>query len=513
MTSKLARDSIAVTALNILSQFASFALFAIIAALYGADWQTDAFFLALTIPALFYGPVVNAITSVFIPVIAECREQRPEMLGQLIGSALLYVAGFSMAAMLLMSALAPWLLQATGSGIPAAGRQMALIHTFWLLPTIASQTVIGVLAAAYNSAGRFLLPAASITLRYALTMLLVLLIHAPLGIVSLPISFTVASLLQLALIGVRWPSLGIGLKFSYRPDPMLTRSFRLTLPLIASTALIQLGTVVSRFLASWLPEGSVSVIDYASRVAMALMELLTSGVLLVTLADWSKLVAQGNRELLHSRLRQVTTMVLFLLLPVTAALLALREPLLMLLFQRGSFDRATVVLTATVMTFFVLAIPVDVVGRVYVRILLAWQATLQVGWLATLRLIVIVAASLPGMLLFGIHGLALAELVAATVITTLLIIVVEGRLRTSSATKHPMIIALLKMSACTVVCWIVMTTLQQLMNRMAPLAVLPLTGLAGMLVYLGIAWLLRVRELTWVVNLVQERRTRHLIAS
>ncbi|HNI35973.1 MAG TPA: nuclear transport factor 2 family protein, partial [Microthrixaceae bacterium] len=82
---------------------------------------------------------------------------------------------------------------------------------------------------------------------------------------------------------------------------------------------------------------SVSVLDYASRISGAVMELLTGGVLLVSLADWAETMAAGDQPALRSKLRRTALTMLALVLPVTACLAALRAPVVALALQRGRF--------------------------------------------------------------------------------------------------------------------------------------------------------------------------------
>ena len=62
----VALNSVVVTLPNATLHLANFAVFAGIAALFGAGGQTDSFFLAFAIPSFFVGAVVNGVGSVFM---------------------------------------------------------------------------------------------------------------------------------------------------------------------------------------------------------------------------------------------------------------------------------------------------------------------------------------------------------------------------------------------------------------------------------------------------------------
>ncbi|HLF02553.1 MAG TPA: lipid II flippase MurJ, partial [Anaerolineales bacterium] len=163
---KVALDSIVVTVLNGMAQAASFLLFAVIAALFGANWQTDAFFLAFSLPTIVIGTSINVIASVFIPLMTEWRIQHPEALGSLIGSALAYGFIFSGVSAVCIALIAPAIL-GTLSIVPGVTQQLAVMHMRMLSPMIVVQTLIGLVSAVYNSGRRFWWPALTASLRFA----------------------------------------------------------------------------------------------------------------------------------------------------------------------------------------------------------------------------------------------------------------------------------------------------------------------------------------------------------
>ena len=85
--SRLAWNSVVITFLNVLTLVAGLLLYPFIAGRFEAT-ATDAFFLALTVPWLIIGPVMNEVASTLIPVLTECRHRRPEAVAHLVGSAL-----------------------------------------------------------------------------------------------------------------------------------------------------------------------------------------------------------------------------------------------------------------------------------------------------------------------------------------------------------------------------------------------------------------------------------------
>jgi putative peptidoglycan lipid II flippase len=414
---RVARDSVLVTGLNTAAQVASFVLFAAIAKLFGASSRTDAFFLSLTIPMLFIGPVVNAIRAVFIPIVAECRAKHPAAQGRLVGSTVLYVLLLSVAGVALFALGAPVLLPLTAKGLPPEVRPLVVRMTLLLLPLVVAQTVSAVLSATYNAVGRFTLPALTAGARHVVALGVLVLAYRHGGIMVLPAAFVAGAAFQVLVLVAFWRTVGVPFTWTLRLGDEFRHSLRLAVPLVLGTVALYLAILVTRFFASWLPEGSVTILDYGSRITSATMEVLTSGVLLVTLANWSQLIQRGGNRVLRSQVRQTVVHVLFAVMPILAILVALRVPAVATLLGRGRFDPATVAATASILAILVLGLPLDIIGRIYVRLFLVKQMTWTLGMAALGRLALVTALSLAVIHPLGLPGLALTESVGIAAVT------------------------------------------------------------------------------------------------
>jgi len=498
--SKVASDSLVVTVITIGGQAVSFVLFAVIAAVFGANWQTDAFFVALAIPTLFSGAVVNAIMSVFIPAITECRVKRPHELNRLVGATLAYVLLFSFLAMLVVAGASPWLLGRRG--IPVETMALASRNALWLMPIIPLQASWAVLAATYNAAGRFQRVAYSAAFRYLVALSVFLAFRRVLGVMSLPLSFVAGAAVQTATVCAGWRSIGLRPVLTWRVEPGLVRSGVLVVPLLIGTAALQFSQLASRVLAAQLTSGSVSMLDYASRYSSAIFELLTSGATLVTLANWSDLAARENVEGVRVDLRQTALTMLFLILPVVAILFAVREPLILLTLQRGKFDLALSSGTAAVLGLLLLGVPMEIVSRFYARVLIVWQRTRTLGWLAGIRMVLMISLAVALMGFWGLLGIALADAVAGGLAGVLIVWSVNRVLGNTLEGVWPSVLKLGISTAGSVVAASGGVTL--LSGQAASLQILTAVAL-GIAAYATLAWMVGCGELHLVTSYLRER--------
>jgi putative peptidoglycan lipid II flippase len=320
---------------------------------------------------------------------------------------------------------------------------------------------------------------------------LVLVLRPSLAITSLPVAFVIGGVVQLGLLAGFWPRLALPVVWTWRVSPEFRRSLALAVPLVLGTIALSLVVVISRFLAARLGPGSVTVFDYGSRIAQALLELLTGGVLLVSLASWSELAANADIIQLRLRLRQTLMIVLFLMLPIIAMLHALREPVVALILERGHFSAARSTATAAVFGLLLMGLPLEMIGRIYVRLFLARQSTLIMGLGAGLRLLVVLGLSVWLMRPLGVRGLALAEAVGGGFIACYL--VWEAR-RMVGPTLNGLWVPLLRLFALATVAGLVTGSVTRMLPVWHPLVLVTIAGGAGTVVYALGAIVLRLPE-------------------
>lgn len=493
-------NSFAVTIMNASVHVANYIVFAGIAALFGVTWQTDAFFLAWTFPSFFVGAIVSAVGSVFIPIFAECKINRPHILGQLIGSTLLYVLICTLIIVLLMSLTALYILRwVVFDGVSIQFQRLVIHQTLFLLPVIVIQTLTGVISAFYNASDKFLYPPVTDAISTLTALLVIAISKSSMGIFSVPLGFVCGAALHLILLGLFWHRFNIRVVWGWKVEPELRRSLILSLPLILGTAALQLGTVITRFLAAQLPEGSVTILDYASRVAYGVMELLTSGVLLVVLAKWSKASLEKDTAWLRREVQNFLPMMLFVVVPVVTLVIVLRQSLVVFAFQRGNFDSTATIATAGVLLFYLLGIPIDAVGRTYVRLLLIWQRTWIVGGLAILRVIVTVLIAAVMMWFVGVKAMAIADTIGILFITVSFSIIGNRRLGNTFSSSGR---SLLKIGISALGAGLITKFVGDSVNG-PELVKLLIAGSAGSVSYLVFSWVLLNDQMRTVIGLIK----------
>jgi putative peptidoglycan lipid II flippase len=153
----------------------------------------------------------------------------------------------------------------------------------------------------------------------------------------------------------------------------------LMLPVTVGLGLINVNALVDTGFASLVSDDAVRAIDAAFRLYILPQGIFSVAISTVLFPTISRLAARGDidgmRRTVVGGLRQI----FFMLLPATAFLMVLAEPVVRLVFQHGNFDATGTEETAEALFYFTLGLVFNGSSLLLIRSLFS----LQLPWLAT----------------------------------------------------------------------------------------------------------------------------------
>ena len=320
---------------------------------FGANAAMDAFVVAFRLPNMFRRVFAEgAFSQAFVPVLAEYKTQAGEdktrdFIADVSGFLTVILAIFTVIGVL----AAPWVVYLFASGFKSTPGKMELATylTRITFPYIFLISLSSMAGSILNTWNQFAIPAFTPTLLNVSMIVcgLFLAPHLEEPIVALAISVALGGILQL---GFQLPYLA---RIKMLPLPALRwhdsgvrRVVLLMLPAIFGVSVQQISMLLNTIFASWLPDGSLSWMNYADR----LMEL-PAGVLGVALGtillpNLSKLKASGDGEGYSATLDWGLRLCFLLAVPATVALALMAKPIIATLFMSGKFQPFDVLMTA-----------------------------------------------------------------------------------------------------------------------------------------------------------------------
>ena len=493
---------------------------AVIAAWFRRE-GTDAFFVALTIPNVFRRLFAEGALSVaFVPVFTQYRELKGEgdardLLGR--------VAGATLCATLLTVAagvvLAPHVVRLFAYGLsddPATFATATLLTrvVFAFLITIA---LTALASGALNTYGQFAAPAAAPVVLNLAIIATTVFASGPLGrwwgapVLAPAVGVAGGGVLQLLL---QLPFL--------RRHGMLTRPRLdfghegvrrvawLMVPSLFALAIYQINVILARQFASFLEAGAISAVYYAQRLIEFPNGIFAVAVATVAMPDMARHAAQGQADAIKSTLTYSVGIVLFIMLPASAGLVALSEPLTAVIFQRGRFTYDDTQRTALTLVGFAVGLFAYGTVRQVSQVFYALQDTRTPVKVSSISLAVFCLSAWFGHRAWATLGLALSVSLASFTNCTLLLWYLRRKLGGLGLRKlvSPVAKSLTASVLCAVAAHLVGRLGTWPLGGRSPLNVVVLAAAVGvgMLVYLGLCHVLRVEALEQLVEAFRQRK-------
>ena len=360
------KSTIIVTALNGLGMVLSLLSQVLIAAKFGTGKEMD-IYLAATTPPLFVTSILtNSLSFTFIPVFAEYRAKN-------ISETWKIVSTFTNMSILITTVLtiigiffSHPIMKLLAPGFNDEKIDLSANLLCWLMPTIILTIINELMSSVYYSNNRFSIPLINKIINPALTIIYVLLFSASMSTKSLVFASLTAMFLQtlfLAIGFMRNKEFSYSFVFEYT-HPGVLKIVKLMLPLIAGMIIYRALPLFDRFIASTLPEGSISFLGYSSKIYFLLASIITSGISLSVFPLMSKLMAENNQVSLRHVMSKGIRFLFFLSIPITLLFSIYSKNIIQLFFERGEFHSADTISTALALSIYLIALPIASAGTI-----------------------------------------------------------------------------------------------------------------------------------------------------
>lgn len=402
----------------------------IIGAEFGTSAELDAYLAAFRVPDLLFQLVAGgALGSAFIPTFTAAWSRGNSAAAWLLLSRILNL----MTALLVLLAglaalLAPVLVaRIIAPGFPPQQQALTVDLMRWMLISTVIFGASGLVMGALNGVKHFLLPAAAPVLYNLAIIGGVWLLVPRFDVYGLVMGVVAGSLAHLL---VQVPGLlrrraVYHFSFEWR-DRDVREVARLMGPRVLGLFFVQLNFLVNTILASGLPAGSLSALNYAWLLMLLPQGIFAQAIATVAFPTFAAQIATGRRAEMGRSLSRILATVIFLTLPAAVTLFILRLPLVEMLFQRGSFTPESSQAVAFALQFYALGLVAHAVVEIVVRGFYALHDTLTPVLIGVAAMALNILLSLLWIGWLGYGGLALANS-AATGIEMVVLVWLLGR--------------------------------------------------------------------------------------
>ena len=345
----------------------------LLANVVGPSLIGDVFIFAFKFPNFFRRMFAEgAFNAAFVPLFAgRLEEEGREAARRYAGEVVAIMAAWMLFLTLVAMAAMPWILilLAWGWTDEPDKFDLAVNLTRITFPYLMFMVLTAMLSGMMNSLGKFAAAAAApILLNIALISALLLVKY---GIVdaaghALAVAVALAGMAQFLWLALACRRMNI---LPRMPWPKLTPGVRrllvLMLPGVLGASVVHVNLLIDAFLATLLPEGSLMFLFLADRINQFPLGVVGVSVGVALLPLMTRQLRAGDDMAATYNQNRAIEFALFLTVPAAAAFLAMGEPVIRVVFERGAFLPEHTPQTALALAAFAVGLPAAVLIKAF----------------------------------------------------------------------------------------------------------------------------------------------------
>ena len=313
-----------------------------IATTYGAGRSTDAFFVSARIPLGLVAIVMVGANQALVPAIStwlvsKGREETWRLTSLLVVATLAIAGGVSIVA----AAIAWPLMRLTAPGLSADSVNLAAALSRIMFIVVPLVALAEVLRALLNALGSFLAPAAMNVVMNGLAAGAIIW-RGDGDVHVIATAYALGGLAQLVFMvavayrkGFRFHA-SIGIR-----DPDVVAAGKLSVRPLIGAGLNPLARVGEQLFVSFLPPGSITILNYGYRLVSAIGgTVLFRSVMVVLLPRLTRVTAAGDEQAVRATTKLGLRILLVISVALTVLMAFLSVPAIRALFHRGNFSSA-----------------------------------------------------------------------------------------------------------------------------------------------------------------------------
>jgi len=334
----LIKPTIQITLINVFGIIVAFLSQVIIAYYFGAEFERDAYFVAIIFPTYISSVLIGSIGIVLIPKVVDISKRGNEVeLNKFVGS----VLGLSLMILLLITFICMFFSVAVIHLVAPGYSDEQIFFTAEILkilaPTIIFTVLCNLLSSLYQIRQDFIRPAIAPILSSAISLVFVIILSKSIGIKGLAFGFLAGSFVSFLMVTPVLRNYHSGISINLRNNDLILFA-RTFFPLLLTGILFRSTGVVERMIASNLPPGSISYLGYSNQLLVALGTLTTNGVAVSTYPALSNLWSEKKLTDFSNYFSLIIRLILLISLPLALVIIFMGEEFIRIIFERGAFS-------------------------------------------------------------------------------------------------------------------------------------------------------------------------------
>lgn len=490
--SSILRGTVTIVVIGIVAKLAAFLSEVILAANLGTTYLSDAYYMVSSIKNVLFPMLGIGIWTVFLPIYKEkMTTGKMQEANKLTDQS---ISIFTLASVILVMVLiifADGVVSLIAPGFEGETKRLCVELVRISAPLYIFITMSAVYSCILQSHEKFLGSQIREVASYIPTIIAAIFFYRFFGVKALAVALALGGALRLL---VELPFVDWG--YRYRPDfNIKNESFRLILKRLPSALIsegvVRLNSLVDKIMASTLPEGTVSGLNYGVKLMNVLSGFLSSSISTAVYPQMVAMITLKKYDELSKLMVKIINIFSILMVPVTIASVLFRKEIVSAAFERGAFNHDSVLLTSGVFALYSAGIFFIATNTLINNLFFSFGDTKTPMYVSIVNLTVNISLNLCFIRIWGAFGLAAATSLSAFVTFIIRMISIRKHIRLN---YRAMILNYIKI---TVISVIVCTLPRFVFNNVTVNSFVVLLGsvLMAVPVYFILLKLIRIREL------------------
>ncbi|EKO1912919.1 murein biosynthesis integral membrane protein MurJ [Clostridium botulinum] len=428
---KALKNSVFVMLLIILGKVFALIRDSLIAAKFGATDITDIYIFSLGIVNLLT-TISYGLTTTFIPMHTENLESgNKKESNKFVNNVLNTFSIGTIILTILMIIFAKYIIYIFGPGFQKdlIVFNMSIKITRIMLLSLIFISLQSVITGVLQAHKQFLEPAAMAMVSNIVYIIYLVFLVSNYGMVGFAAAIVLGFFAQLIINIPKYKKMGYKYSTYINLEDSKTRQmFKLTMPVIISTSVIQLNLAINRAFATTIFGGAATILENANKINTLAYEVFAIGIAMIVYPTLSELAAKNDKKQYKVELGRAINIILIIMIPAAVGIAVLRGPLINIIFKRGAFSDEAASLTSQALLLYTPAMIAYGVRDILNKAFYAIKDTKTPMINSFIGIIINVVINSLLIKHLGVSGLTLATTISAIVITIVMLLDLNKKL-------------------------------------------------------------------------------------
>lgn len=500
------RTALIVMLLTIITKLLGFGKDIVLSYFYGTSNISDAYIISTTIPSVVFTFISVGIVTSYIPVYSRVLKEKNRLVADNFTNNLLNAFLIVCTIIVIISVIfATPIVKIFASGFNDDTLELSVTFMRISIFSIYFSALIYIFSNYLQMENNFVAPALrGIPLNIVLILFIIL--SAKFNLMYLAVGGVIAMAIQLIFL------LPVIYKMGYRYKPVLDikdeylrKVFFLSIPIIIGVSVNQINILVDRTIASQITIGGISALSYANRLTLFIEGIFITSIVTVLYPLISKMAVENNIIGLKKIISDAIRIIILLVVPISVGAMVFDKEIIEILFGRGAFDSQAVSLTSHALFYYSIGLVAFGLREVLSRAFYSLQDTKTPMINASIGIVLNIILTIELSKSMGVGGLALATSISAFITTILLFISLRKKI--GSYGFQNIIYFFIKI--------IIASTFMGLISNFSYMFLLDIFSedfslllaiVIGMLVYLILIYIMRIKDIYVLIEVLKKRR-------